>query len=75
MGTSGRRTPPAPVSAEPPKGARTAFAACQKLEKVIPVSRGLRIFFAATYRLLGGVAQGLVLGLGREVPEGAGNLG
>src|SRR5712672_2902404 len=44
MGTSGRRTPPAPVSAGPPKGARTAFAACQKLEKALPVSRGLRIF-------------------------------
>ena len=30
MGTSRRRTPPAPVYAEPPKGARTAYRGTQK---------------------------------------------
>jgi hypothetical protein len=33
MGTSGRRTPPAPVSAGPRKGARTAYRGTQKTSK------------------------------------------
>ena len=33
MGTSRRRTPPAPVSTEPPKGARTAYRGKQKISK------------------------------------------
>lgn len=33
MGTSRRRTPPAPVSAEPPEGARTAYRGTQKTSK------------------------------------------
>ena len=34
MGTSRRRTPPAPVSAGPPKGARTAHRGTLKIRKV-----------------------------------------
>jgi len=44
MGTSRRRTPPAP-SPPSPEGRRTAYRGMgQKLEKAIRVSRGLRIF-------------------------------
>jgi hypothetical protein len=40
MGTSGRRTPPAPVSSRPPKGTWTAMAAAKKLPNRLLVSRG-----------------------------------
>jgi len=36
MGTSRRRTPPAPVSAGPPKGARTAYRGRLEIRKGRP---------------------------------------
>jgi hypothetical protein len=46
MGTSRRRTPPAPVSARPPKGARTANRGMQKTRKGAPGFMRLADFFA-----------------------------
>src|SRR4051812_15565897 len=54
MGTSRRRTPPAPVSAGPPRGARTArVAAGKKLAKADSVSRGSAIFWGDVNRWFG----------------------
>src|ERR1700682_5338237 len=68
MGTSRRRTPPAPVSAEPPKGARTAYRGMPKTRKSDPGFKRPANFFAVTWE------GRLVLALRGEVPQGAGNL-
>src|SRR3954447_19380108 len=45
MGTSRLRTLPAPVSAEPPKGAPAAYSGTQDLENANSVSRGMKEIF------------------------------
>ena len=56
MGTSRRRTPPAPVSAEPPKGARTAFRGMQKTRKSAPGFKRPANFFRSNWTACSGVS-------------------
>src|SRR3954447_26193007 len=74
MGTSRRRTPPAPVSAGPPRGARTArVAAGKKLAKADSVSGGSAIFWGDVNRWLRIIAAGAgapLAGREKELTDG-----